>query len=257
MPDSLSSRVMMAHYIRRFVTVLSVGVVLALGSLTLAAQQAQQAWPTVANREIRPPSVWEETIAKFEAADRTAPPPSGGVVFVGASSIVRWNLPEYFPELGAKAINRGFGGSLAADSSYYADRIVIPYKPRIVVFYAGDNDVETPTKPEQIAASFSKFDRKVHTALPDTTIIFIAIKPSLRRFAFMDKITAANGLVKDYIGKHKNLVYMDIVPQMLNAEGKPRPELLVADGLHMSPEGYRIWTAALKPLLNTGMGTGD
>src|SRR5215510_11942563 len=105
--DRLSSRVMMAHYIRRFVTVLSVGVVLALGSLTLAAQQAQQAWPTVANREIRPPSVWEETIAKFEAADRTSPPPTGGIVFIGASSIVRWNLREYFPELGARAINRG------------------------------------------------------------------------------------------------------------------------------------------------------
>lgn len=251
----------MTNYTRRFVSVV-LGMLFAAGSVSLLAQAQparqqgqQQAWPTVANREVRPPSVWEDTIKKFEEADRTSPPPQNGIVFIGASSIVRWNLPEYFPELGKNAINRGFGGSLAADSPYYADRIVIPYKPRIVVFYAGDNDVETPTKPEEIAAAFADFDQKVHKALPNTKIIFISIKPSLRRFAFMDKIKGANALVKDYIGKHKNLVYMDIVPQMLNAEGKPRPELLVEDGLHMTAEGYKVWTAALKPLLNTGTGT--
>lgn len=249
----------MTSYFRRALTVVGLGVVITAGSLTLVAQQArqQQAWPTVDNREVRPPSVWEDTIAKFEAADRTSPPPKNGIVFIGASSIVRWNLPEYFPELGANAINRGFGGSLAADSAHFADRIVIPYKPRIVVFYAGDNDVETPTKPEQIAAAFFEFDQKVHKALPDTKIIFISIKPSLRRFAFMDKIKGANALVKDYIGKHKNLAYMDIVPQMLDANGKPRPELLVEDGLHMTAAGYKVWTAALKPMLGTGTGTRD
>ena len=211
---------------------------------TLPMVSAQQAWTTVADREIRSPQSWEETIAKFEASDRQTPVPPGGVVFIGASSIVRWNLPESFPELGAKAINRGFGGSLLADSVYFADRIVIPYKPRIVVLYAGDNDVETPTTAEQIADGFVKFDQKVHAALPDAKIIFISIKPSLRRFAFMDKIRRANGLVKAYIGQQKHLAYVDIVPQMLGADGKPRPELLVADGLHMTPEGYKIWTAA-------------
>ncbi|MGE3519929.1 MAG: GDSL-type esterase/lipase family protein [Vicinamibacterales bacterium] len=240
--------------LRRIVAVAGMAVAVVFASPTHALQvQPAREWPTVANREVRPPSVWEEAITKFEAADRATPPPENGVVFVGASSIVRWNLPEYFPELGASAINRGFGGSLAADSTYFADRIVIPYKPRVVVFYAGDNDVETPTAPEQIAAAFFQFEQKVHAALPDTKIVFISIKPSLRRFAFMDKLIRANALVKDYIGTHQNLVYMDIVPPMLNAEGKPRPELLVEDGLHMTAEGYKVWTAALKPLLASMM----
>lgn len=215
-----------------------------------AAQQAPQAWPTVANREVRPPQSWEDTIAKFEASDRQAPVPQGGIVFIGASSIVRWDLPQYFPELGSRAINRGFGGSLIADSVHFADRVVIPYKPHIVVLYAGDNDVETPVTPEQIAASFTEFDRKVHAALPSTKIIFISIKPSLRRFAFMDKITRANALVKAYTDSHPNLDFLDIVPPMLDGNGKPRPELLVADGLHMTAEGYKVWTAALRPHLN-------
>lgn len=229
-------------------------VIAAVMLLTLhthaSAQQAAQTWPTVANREIRPAQSWEETIAKFEVSDRRAPVPQGGIVFIGASSIVRWDLPTYFPELGSRAINRGFGGSLIADSLHFADRIVIPYKPRIVVLYAGDNDVETSITPEQIAASFTAFDKKIHAALPDTKIIFISIKPSLRRFAFMNKISRANALVKTYTQSHPHLDFVDIVPQMLDGGGRPRAEFLVADGLHMTAEGYKVWTAALRPHLN-------
>src|SRR4051812_7322058 len=111
---------------------------------------------------------WESAIKKFEDADKVSPPPHHAIVFIGASSIVRWDLRSSFPELGAKAINRGFGGSLAADSTRYADRIVIPYEPRTVVFYAGDNDVEANHTPAQIASDFTAFERKIHAALPAT-----------------------------------------------------------------------------------------
>jgi lysophospholipase L1-like esterase len=126
---------------------------------------------------------------------------------------------------------------------------VIPYKPRIVVLYAGDNDVETSITAQQIADQFAKFDGKVHAALPNTRIVFISIKPSLRRWAFIDKIRTANTLVRTYIASRPHLAYVDIEPQSLGANGKPRPELLVADGLHLTPEGYKIWTAALEPHL--------
>jgi len=195
------------------------------------------------------PDRWEATIKRFEEQDKVAPPPQNAIVFIGASSIVRWPLTESFPQLGAKAINRGFGGSLAADSTRYADRIVIPYKPRIVVFYAGDNDVEANHTPAQIASDFTAFEQKVHAALPQTRIIFISIKPSIRRWPWIEQIKGANLLVKQYCTTHPNLTYLDIVPQMLGADGKPRPELLVPDGLHMTPEGYKVWNAAIAPLL--------
>ena len=162
---------------------------------------------------------------------------------------MRWNLPESFPELGAKVINRGFGGSLIADSVKYADRIVIPYKPRIVVLYAGDNDVAANATDDEISNQFAAFDQKVHAALPDATIIFISIKPSIRRWQWIDTIRAANARIKDYTTKHPHLVYVDIEQQMLGADGKPNPDLLVADGLHMTPVGYQIWNAALGPLV--------
>ena len=192
---------------------------------------------------------WDPAIAKFEAQDKVAPPPRNGIVFIGASSIVRWNLPEYFPELGANAINRGFGGSQSVDSVRSVDRIVVPYHPRIVVYYAGDNDVEADVPASEIAHQFALFEQKVHTALPETKVIFISVKPSIRRWKWIETIHAANALVKAYCLKTPHTQFMDIENQMLGADGKPNAELLVADGLHMTPAGYRIWTAALKPLL--------
>jgi len=216
-----------------------------VASLSAGAQQAPNAGARTAPSADR----WEPAIAKFEAQDRVTPPPSNAIVFIGASSIVRWNLGESFPELGPKAINRGFGGSLIGDSVKYADRIVIPYKPRIVVLYAGDNDIEANVTAQEIADQFTLFEKKVHAALPNTKIIFISIKPSIRRWKWIDTIRAANAKVRDYTTKHRNLEFVDIEKQMLGADGKPNPELLVEDGLHMTPAGYRIWNSALRPHL--------
>jgi len=169
--------------------VLGVLALLLVPASRVASRVAAQAAVAQADR-------WEPAIRKFEEADTVTPPPQNAIVFIGASSIVRWNLRESFPELGPQAINRGFGGSLAADSTRYADRVVIPYKPRMVVFYAGDNDVEANHTPAQIAGDFTAFERKVHAALPDTEIVFISIKPSIRRFPWIEQIKGANALVR-------------------------------------------------------------
>ena len=238
----------MTHLVDRRIRV-RVAWLFVLGVLALllvaASRAASQASVAEADR-------WEPAIRKFEEADKVTPPPQNAIVFIGASSIVRWNLRESFPELGPQAINRGFGGSLAADSTRYADRVVIPYKPRMVVFYAGDNDVEANHTPAQIAGDFTAFERKVHAALPTTEIVFISIKPSIRRFPWIEQIKGANALVREYCATHPHLTFVDIVPQMLGPDGKPRKELLVEDDLHMTPAGYKIWNDALRPVLRIG-----
>jgi lysophospholipase L1-like esterase len=227
-----------------------------VGPARLAAQVASdaRAHAVVVAGQHHQQDPWESTIAEFEETDRVAPPPLNAIVFIGASSIGRWNLATSFPELGPRAINRGFGGSLAADSTRYAERIVIPYRPRIVVFYAGDNDVESNHTPEQIAADFAAFEQKVHAALPSTEIIFISIKPSTRRWPWIKQINRANALVRSYCAAHAHLAFVDIVPQMIGADGKPRKELL-EDGLHMTPAGYKIWNDAIRPLLKLNQPT--
>ncbi len=82
----------------------------------------------------------EPAIKTFEEADKTKPPAEGAVLFIGSSSITLWtSLREDFPK--ARVINRGFGGSHVEDSIDFADRIIFRCRPRLIVLYAGDNDI--------------------------------------------------------------------------------------------------------------------
>lgn len=194
------------------------------------------------------PDKWEKEIKAFEAADKDNPPPAGAILFLGSSSIRKWtNVARAFPDF--KVINRGFGGSMIPDSTHFADRIVVPYKPKTIVFYAGDNDISARHKPEQVCEDFKAFVVKVHAALPETRIAFVAIKPSLKRWALVEQIKAANRLIEQYTQTDKRLDFIDVFPAMLGEDGKPKPDLFVADGLHMSPGGYELWTSLIKPHL--------
>ncbi len=95
---------------------------------------------------------WEPAIAAFEAQDQANPPTPGGILFLGSSSIRMWDLDTSFP--GMAALNRGFCGSETSDSIYYFDRLVTPYAPSAIVFYAGDNDIARGKTAEQVTADF-------------------------------------------------------------------------------------------------------
>jgi len=194
------------------------------------------------------PAPFENEIRAFETADRKQAPPQHANLFLGSSSIRKWTtLAQDFPN--AKVINRGFGGSQIADSTRYADRIVIPYHPERIFFYAGDNDLAAGKSPQQVLAEFDAFIQKVRPALPECDIYFISIKPSPSRAGLLDKMREANRLIEKYIQQKPHLAFIDVFTPMLGADGKPRPELFVSDMLHMNPKGYAIWTAKLAPLV--------
>jgi lysophospholipase L1-like esterase len=191
---------------------------------------------------------WEKAIAAFEEQDAKSPPPKNGVIFVGSSSIRGWNLAKSFPEP-KDLLNRGFGGSQLADSVHFAPRLVTKHRPRLVVLYAGDNDLAAGKSPEQVLADFQAFVQVVHKELPKTRIAFVAIKPSLARWKNIDRIRKANSLVETYCKKDDRLAYIDVVKPMLGDDGMPRAELFVKDGLHLSEKGYELWASLVKPHL--------
>lgn len=186
------------------------------------------------------PERWEPAIQKFEEQDRENPPETGGVLFVGSSSIRFWDLEKHFPE--QHPLNRGFGGSQVEDSVYFADRIVLPYEPRIIVMYAGDNDIAGGKSPCEVHADFEEFVNLVHEKLQDTRIVYIAIKPSLKRWNLVHRMRAANALIHATCAEDGRLEFVDIDTPMMGEDGRPRPELFIEDGLHLSPAGYDLWS---------------
>jgi lysophospholipase L1-like esterase len=195
------------------------------------------------------PTKFEPEIRAFEHSDRSMPPKPGGVVFVGSSSIKNWTeLGGDFP--GVPALNRGFGGSTLSDVVRYEDRIVLPYHPRLVVLYAGDNDLEEGRTPDQIVADYRVFVMRLRLALPSARLVFVSIKPSPSRRAFMHLAREANRRIKSEIARDSLSTYVDVFTPMLNADSQPRPELFLEDSLHMNREGYLLWRSLLRPVVH-------
>lgn len=195
-----------------------------------------------------PHARWESVIRKFEEQDKADPPAKGGVLFVGSSSIRLWSLDKSFPDL--DAINRGFGGSEIADSTHFADRIILKHKPRLIFLYAGDNDISRGKSAEVVTEDFQKLVRVVRSRLPETRIVFIAIKPSIARWKLADENAKANAAIHRICQQDRLLDYADIWKPMIGQDGKPRPELFAKDGLHLNDQGYRLWTSVVRPLIN-------
>ena len=190
---------------------------------------------------------WESAIKKFEEQDKKQAPPQNATLFVGSSSIVFWDVQKSFPDL--TLIKRGFGGSLFRDATHYADRIVIPSKPKTIVIYDGDNDLKAGLTAEEVFADCKAFIEKVRAALPDTKIIVLSCKPSIARWELYGEQQKSNKLIEDYTKANANLLYVDVGTAMLGADGKPRADLLKEDGLHLNEAGYEIWTKILTPIL--------
>lgn len=190
---------------------------------------------------------WEKNIAALEKKLAANPPKPGAVFFAGSSSIVGWDVKKSFPN--ESYINVGFGGSVIADSTHFAPRILNPHKPGAVVFYAGDNDIGRGGKAAQVLADFRAFVTEVRKDNPSCRVLFVAVKPSLARWKLYAEQQKANALVRSYCEAEKGLTFVDVVPLMLGADGTPVPDLFQKDGLHMTPKGYELWSAAVSKAL--------
>ena len=195
-------------------------------------------------RTIAPAARFEPEIQRFETMDKAAPPTLGGVVFVGSSTFRLWpDLAGDFP--GVPVLNRGFGGSTLPEVVAATPRIVLPHRPRLVVLYAGDNDLAEGRTTANVLADYHAFVALVRRKLPATRIVFVSIKPSPSRWALVDSMRVANRLVRDEIARDSLQLYVDLFTPMLGADGRPRPELFRDDSLHMTPAGYALWRERL------------
>ena len=203
------------------------------------------------SQDVKSPQRWETSIQKFERKIEDGTSKPGSVLFIGSSSIVKWDLAKWFPE--HQTVNHGFGGSEVSDSLYFFDRIVTPLKPTMIVLYAGDNDIAKGKTAEIVHRNFTRFARKVKADLaPSAKLAFIAIKPSTRRWKLSKEMAKANQLIAKDCKTDDQLQYIDIWSPMLGEDGTPKTKWFVKDGLHLSDAGYDLWTGIVKKHLPNG-----
>jgi lysophospholipase L1-like esterase len=215
-------------------------------ALTLACGLATDA------REPAPdPARFAAEIDAFAAWDRQNSPPPNAVLFVGSSSIRMWKTADSFPDV--PVINRGFGGSVITDATHFAPRIVVKYRPSVIVFYAGDNDIASGMSPQQVFDDFRAFVALMHKELPKTQIIFLPVKPSLARWTLWPQMQEVNSQVAKLAQSDDLLDYVDTATPMLGPDGQPRLELFLDDGLHINEAGYAVWNKVLVPVLSAAL----
>ncbi len=225
-----------------------------LGSLSGIASAAEpQSVLAINSPSVSRPAIdsrWDESFAAFAAADKLKAPAQGGVLFVGSSSIRMWNdLESDFQSLPV-IVKRGFGGSRMLDCTEHLQRLVTPYKPKMVLVYAGDNDLAEGRSPQDVLKSFTAFVEGVRHTLPDTRIAYISIKPSPSRMQLLPEIRQTNALIRQYTTKANNADFIDVFTPMLTDAGTPRAELFREDELHMNATGYALWRKIISAHLN-------
>jgi len=196
------------------------------------------------------PDAWESSIQKFEAQDRLKPPPSGLILFVGSSSFTLWSSMEQ--DLSPlPVLNRGFGGAKIGDVVHYADRIVIPYRPRAIVLFAGTNDIAgpQPATAQSVFGGYLSFVKCVQAALPEAPIYYIAITPSASRWKYWHIAREANHLISEHTKSDPRLRFIDLTDHLLGSDSRPDRSLYRFDRLHPNKKGYAKWIAVIKPLL--------
>ena len=195
------------------------------------------------------PPFWND-IQKFRKEDSATKPAENPILLVGSSSFTRWgDVKNYFP--GYTIINRGFGGSQITDVIRYFYEVVMPYSPKQVVIYCGENDfASSPNlQPETVVQRFKTLFGMIRQNYPAAAIHYVSMKPSPSRVALLDKFQTANKAISDFLKSQKNAGFINVYPAMLDASGKVRTDIFVEDNLHMNTEGYRIWQQVMQPYL--------
>lgn len=193
-------------------------------------------------------TTFQKDIKDFDQRDTIENVHTGSNLFVGSSSITYWkDIASYFPE--SYVINRGFGGSKFEDLLYYADRVIMPYKPARIFIYEGDNDVASNVDTETIISQAKSLREKIADAFPSVVVVFIAAKPSVARWPMKDKYIAVNKALKEYAEQEKLTAFADVWTPMLDEKGVVLTDVFLKDNLHMKANGYEIWRKVLEPFV--------
>ena len=189
-------------------------------------------------------------IKAFRKADSITKPPKHAVLLIGSSSFTKWkDVQDYFPE--HTMLNRGFGGSSLTDVIYYANDVVLKYKPKQILIYCGENDIagSSSVTADTVLERFKTLYTIIRSKFKKVPNGYISMKPSPSREKLLPIYVKGNEYIKNFLAGQKHTDFIDVYPSMFDANGKMLTHIFIADKLHMNAEGYKIWQGIIAPYL--------
>lgn len=187
-------------------------------------------------------SIWEDEVRAYE--DQQAP--DAPIVFYGSSTMRMWDsLSTDFQAM--PVVNRGFGGSNVNEAAHFVQRLILPLKPKQVVFYSGENDLAQGRTVEQIKQDYLALLEALRGG-SDAPLVILSVKPSWGRWELKPQMDELNTWLRGWCDADDSLTFVDVVEAMLEG-GEPRRELWIEDGVHLTPSGYELWAGIVRPYL--------
>jgi lysophospholipase L1-like esterase len=198
-------------------------------------------------------------IAKFAAQDKATPPPQNALLIAGSSSARYWiTAAEDFKPY--PVINRGFGGSKTTEVLSTMDRIALPYHPRLVIYFAGTNDLAGGGKAEDVLENIRQYVERLRKENPKTGFVIMAGLKSPKRKPHWAEFDKFNDLLQKFCAAGKNLYYVDHNKVM----NKPNGEAIAAyyreegdSALHANAAGYAEIVKLVRPVVDKAWAASD
>ena len=233
-------------------------ILLLLFLLVTTFASAQTATPTTLIKTVIPFEQRDETswitryqgdINRYQKENKRLKDLSCDVLFLGSSSINLWNtIYEDFAPL--KLIRRSYGGATLRDMIYNYNTIAKGYTPKSILLYV-ENDLGSHKEGVNAVKCFDLFRifiDKLKKDYPNTPLIVVSLKPSQHKADQLKDQLLVNALLEEN-ATAQGYTYVDITKVMYDEAGNLRTDIFKEDNLHMNAEGYKLWTAILKPLL--------
>ena len=171
------------------------------------------------------------------------------VAFLGDSLTDGYDLSVYYPDL--LVSNRGIGGDTTFDLEGRMEVSLYDLQPKVAVMLIGANNMNAMFENyETLLVGFKE-------NVPDTKIILLSLTSMSGEWGKKNQLAAYNNVKIKLLAEKYGYEYVDLYSALFNLEsGEIYPEY-TTDGGHLTPLGYEILTAAIRPAIDKQLLLGE
>jgi len=176
-------------------------------------------------------TVVNDTLSNDTTIRDTVQPKARHVMFIGSSTIGKWDIDKSFPELDSNWVKAAYPGYKWSDIFYNIGDTVKSVMPRQLVIYSGDNDIVLKT-PLLTMQNFFQRICKEKIWVHDTTIVITLMytKPSNPTKAVVYDVKQADGSIIQESGWNVTKYFKTIKPGIAGLYSLISARCLTCDG---------------------------
>ncbi|VAX30699.1 hypothetical protein MNBD_NITROSPIRAE02-1348 [hydrothermal vent metagenome] len=171
---------------------------------------------------------------------------SKNILFLGHSLIDFFDWQARFPD--HRVASLGVPGETVEGLLSRIDGIIREYPHTDLVFImTGTNNVAM--EDYDFLDAYREIIEKLSAAYPKAVIYPHSILPIMLEWITGEDIQRANQSIREMTGE-TGAVFLDIYSLFTDLEGKAVKDYFLEDGVHLSGEGYSVWTGVLEKIVN-------